>query len=162
MANNSTAAIAYLEPTQAAGRELFTRGIDGPVVMLNLLRFRAVADYSAHPELAPAEPISGVEAYQRYMDHTHPHLHASGGEVLFYGNGGSYLIGPADERWDAAMLVRQRSLADFLAFSTNAAYLAGMGHRVAALEDSRLLPLISQTNKKAIVDQYDAYQSDSQ
>jgi hypothetical protein len=134
----------YLEATQAAGRELFTRGIAGPVVMLNLLRFRTVADYSAHPELAPAAPISGAAAYQRYMAHTLPHLHASGGEVIFFGDGGPFLIGPAAERWDAALLVRQRSLADFLAFSSNEAYLAGMGHRVAALEDSRLLPLVQQ------------------
>jgi len=132
----------YLEVTQAAGRELFTRGITGPVVMLNLLRFRAVADYSADPVLAPDEPISGAAAYQRYMDHTYPYLHASGGAVIFYGAGGPFLIGPTAERWDAAMLVRQQSLAAFLAFSTNTAYLAGMGHRVAALEDSRLLPLV--------------------
>lgn len=141
---------AYLEVTQAAGRELFMRGIEGPVVMLNLLRFRAVADYSAHPELAPDEPISGAAAYQRYMDHTYPYLQASGGEVIFYGTGGPFLIGPAAERWDAAMLVRQQSLAAFLAFSTNAAYLAGMGHRVAALEDSRLLPLVEAITRTGL------------
>ena len=132
----------YLEATQAAGRTLFLRGIEGPVVMLNLLRFRDVADYSAAPHLAPASPISGTAAYQRYMAHTLPHLHASGGEVIFLGQGGQFLIGPPTEQWDAALLVRQRSLADFMAFSTNAAYLAGLGHRVAALTDSRLLPLI--------------------
>lgn len=36
---------SYLEPTQAAGRALMQRGLRGPVVMLNLLRFRATADY---------------------------------------------------------------------------------------------------------------------
>jgi hypothetical protein len=40
------------------------------------------------------------------------------------------------------MLVRQRSVETFLAFATDAAYLAGLGHRTAALEDSRLLPLV--------------------
>ena len=39
------------------------------------------------------------------------------------------------------MLVRQHSVAAFLAFASNEAYLAGMGHRTAAVEDSRLLPL---------------------
>jgi hypothetical protein len=39
------------------------------------------------------------------------------------------------------MLVEQSSTAAFLAFASNAAYLAGIGHRTAALEDSRLLPL---------------------
>jgi len=40
------------------------------------------------------------------------------------------------------MLVRQRSVSSFIAFASNPGYLAGIGHRVAALEDSRLLPLV--------------------
>jgi hypothetical protein len=70
-----------------------------------------------------------------------PHLRASGGELLVLCEGGPFLIGPDDERWDMMMLVRQRSVDAFIAFPTNAEYLAGMGHRIAALEDSRLLPL---------------------
>jgi hypothetical protein len=41
------------------------------------------------------------------------------------------------------MLVRQQSVASFMAFASHEAYLAGIGHRVAALEDARLLPLLS-------------------
>jgi MFS transporter, DHA2 family, multidrug resistance protein len=59
----------YLEPTQAAGRVLLERRIAGPVVMLNLLRFRAVADYSAFPARAPPVPISGAE--ERRASRTH-------------------------------------------------------------------------------------------
>ena len=134
----------YLEPTQESGRAFFTRGISGSVVMLNLLRFRPVADYSATPDLAPASPISGETAYRLYMEHTLPHLKRSGGEVLFFGKGGEFLIGPSDERWDAAMLVRQTNVASFLEFASNQEYLSGIGHRLAALEDSRLLPLIGE------------------
>ncbi len=134
--------VSYLEPTEDSGRALIQRAIAGEVVMLNLLRFRAVADYSATPELAPATSISGADAYQRYIAHTLPHLKDSGGDLVFLGAGGSFLIGPADERWDCAMLVRQSSVQAFMAFTTNAAYLAGLGHRTAAVEDSRLLPLI--------------------
>jgi uncharacterized protein (DUF1330 family) len=131
----------YLEPTQDSGRAFFMRGIAGKVVMLNLLRFRAVADYSTVPELAPDQPISGEAAYRLYMDHTMPHLEQSGGRLLFYGRGGPFLIGPDDERWDAAMLVEQSSPAAFMAFAANAEYMAGIGHRTAALEESRLQPL---------------------
>ena len=56
----------YLEPTQESGRAFFTRGISGSVVMLNLLRFRPVADYSVTPELAPISPITGEAAYRLY------------------------------------------------------------------------------------------------
>jgi len=132
---------AYLEPTQAAGRDFIMRGIQGEVVMLNLLRFRQIADYSAAPHLAPDTPISGAEAYDLYIAHTLPFLRESGGDLVFLGAGGTYLVGPSDERWDMAMLVRQSSVDSFLAFSGNEDYLAGMGHRTAALEDSRLLPL---------------------
>jgi hypothetical protein len=133
---------AYLEPTQDAGRAFVARNIAGSVVMLNLLRFRRVADYSATPHLAPAEPIGGAEAYRLYVEHTLPHLEKAGGQLLFLGTGGPFLIGPSEERWDAAMLVRQRSIGDFIAFASNAEYMTGMGHRLAALEDSRLLPLV--------------------
>ena len=109
--------------------------------MLNLLRFREVADYSAHPELAPPSPISGREAYQKYAEHTLPFLQESGGEVLFSGHAGAYLIGPEADRWDLVMLVRHRSAQVFLAFASNTDYAAGLGHRIAALEDSRLLPI---------------------
>jgi uncharacterized protein (DUF1330 family) len=131
----------YLEPTQEAGRAFFMRGISGRVVMLNLLRYRATADYSATPQLAPATPVSGESAYRLYMEHTMPYLERSGGRVIFFGRGGGFLVGPEDERWDAAMLVEQASTAAFLAFASNAEYLTGIGHRTAALEDSRLLPL---------------------
>lgn len=132
----------FLEVTQEAGAALFARNITGEVVMLNLLRFRDVADYSASPDLMPNEPISGAEAYQKYIDHALPFLKNSGGDLLLLGKGGKYLIGPQEERWDLVMLVRQRSLSDFIAFASNQEYLAGMGHRTAALEDSRLLPLV--------------------
>lgn len=131
----------YLEPTQDSGRAFFLRGIKGPVVMLNLLRFREVADYSAAPDLAPKEPISGKDAYRLYMTHTVPFLAASGGELLFEGEGGQFLIGPSDERWDWALLVRQHSVEAFFAFAQDEAYLKGVGHRTAALLDSRILPL---------------------
>jgi hypothetical protein len=131
----------YLEPTQESGRAFFMRGLTGKVVMLNLLRFRAVADYSGAPELAPGRPVTGEAAYGLYMSHTMPYLEESGGKLLFYGSGGHFLVGPDHERWDAAMLVEQSSPAAFIAFASNAGYLAGIGHRTAALEDSRLLPL---------------------
>jgi uncharacterized protein (DUF1330 family) len=134
----------YLEVTQAAGRRYFPRAGPGPVVMLNLLRFRAVADYAKTPSLAPPQPISGAEAYERYVAHTRPFLEKAGGELLFLGRGGEFLIGPEHERWDLVLLVRHRSPADFLSFASNPEYLCGAGHRLAALEDSRLLPITEE------------------
>lgn len=143
----------YIEPTQASGAALLSRNpgiLKGEVVMLNLLRFRAMADYSDTPELAPAHPVTGREAFQKYIEHTLPFLETSGGELLFLGEGGRYFIGPQDEQWDAVMLVKQSSLASFMSFAQNGDYLAGMGHRTAAVLDSRLLPIVERPDGKIL------------
>jgi uncharacterized protein (DUF1330 family) len=131
----------HIEPTEEAGAAFFGDPPDGPIVMLNLLRYREVADYSAHPDLAPQSPITGGDAYGIYAAHTLPLLRAAGGEVLFTGSAMPFLIGPADETWDAVLLVRHQSAEVFLSFAQNEKYLAGVGHRTAALADSRLLPI---------------------
>jgi hypothetical protein len=134
----------YLDPSGEGVHRLIERGLHGPVVMMNLLRFRTVADYSADPHLAPSSSISGRDAYDRYVEHTMPFLTASGGSIVFMGDGGHFFIGPVGERWDLVMLVRQTSIDSFFAFASDEAYMAGVGHRTAALEDSRLLPLVDR------------------
>ena len=116
-----------------------------PVVMLNLLRFREIADYNQSPELAPPEPISGQEAYRRYGEHALPMVRKAGGETLFSGAPGAFLIGPDSEEWDLALLVKYPSRAAFMKMISDDAYRAGAGHRSAALEDSRLLPITHST-----------------
>jgi len=138
----------FLYPTQEAGRAFINKKINGPVVMLNLLKFRDRADYSDSPGLAPVVPVSGAMAYQAYMEHTMPFLEKSGGAVVFFGNADHFLIGPLDEKWDAVLLIRQNSVDDFIAFASDEAYLSGTGHRTAALEDSRLLPMVETVISK--------------
>ena len=121
----------YLDVTQEQGKEFFQRQIEGEITMLNLLRFREVADYSAHPELAPDQPISGEHAYQLYMQYTWPFLIQAGGEVTFLGKSGNFLIGPTDEKWDMVLLVRHASLEKFMAFASHEDYLKIAGHRTA-------------------------------
>jgi hypothetical protein len=134
----------HLDPSDENVHHLLARDIQGPFAMLNLLRFRAEADYSASPELAPPVPISGSEAFDRYVRHTIPFLVASGGTVELFATAGHWFVGPADERWDLMMVIRQASASDFLAFASNDGYLRGLGHRTAALEDSRLLPVVDR------------------
>ena len=136
----------FLEPTREAGAALFRRNIAGEVVMLNMLRLRETADYSDNPELAADSEISGREAFQKYIDHTMPFLRESGGELLLLGEGGKFFIGPDDEQWDIVMLVKQHSIERFFAFASDSEYLAGIGHRTAAVLDSRLLPIVEFRN----------------
>lgn len=129
----------YLDVTNEAAISLLTRGLTGPIVNLNLLRFNDIADYSAHPDLAPDQPISGAAAYQAYEQATLPILHRYGGEVIFSATGGNFLIGPQNESWDHILLVRQSSVENFFAMAQDPDIIKTIGHRTAAICDSRLL-----------------------
>lgn len=131
----------YVDVSQSAGKAFFAGASGESIVMLNLLKFKEVADYSKSKELAPANKISGKEAYKLYMKHTLPFLKEANGEVLFYGESGAFLIGPESENWDVVLLVKHRNKAVFMEFAMNKEYQKGLGHRTAALEDSRLLPI---------------------
>ena len=131
----------YLSPTFEAGKHLFMKNIQGPVINLNLIKLKKEADYSAHPDLKPDEKISGWDAYFTYIRETEPFLKEIGGEILFIGKGDMFLIGPENEYWDLCMLIRQKSVNDFFSFEQNEAYMKIIGHRMAAIKDSRLLPL---------------------
>ncbi len=61
--------------------------------------------------------------------------------MVFAGSGGAPLIGPTEEHWDLVMLVRYPDVQAFLSFAGDPSYQAVVGHRTAALEDSRLLPI---------------------
>lgn len=136
----------YLNASQEAGKQFYLNFRQkGEVVMLNLLKFREVADYSAVTNLRPAEPISGEAAYELYMKHTQPLFESIGSTILFYGASQHFLIGPEAESWDAVLLVAHPSAEQFIAFSQNPEYLQNAGHRTAALLDSRLLPTLRKT-----------------
>ncbi len=131
----------YTQVSPAQGARFFGSPEQGAVVMLNLIRFRDLADYSETPELTSAEPLTGREAYAIYLEQMEPLLKQSGGELMFSGKADDFLIGPSDEKWDQVLLVRQASRASFLAFASDPESALVTAHRTAAVADSRLLPL---------------------
>ena len=108
----------------------------GPLVMINLLRFRDEADYG--PD-SPHAPCSGREAFQRYAQVLGPQLAQRGAESIWSGVVLSSLIAPEDEHWDYATLIRYPSIDALLDLSRAEEYLAAAAHRTAALLDSRLI-----------------------
>ncbi len=48
---------------------------------------------------------------------------------------------------EVVILIRQSSLDSFIKFASNEVSLAGLGHRSASVDDSRLLPLVEYQNK---------------
>ena len=138
--------MSHIHPTPESGKQFYQRFHDkGKIVMLNLLTFREVADYAAHPEIAPDKPISGREAYELYMQFTKPLLETAGSSLLFVGDAGAFVIGPEAEQWDLCLLVEHQSVGAFMAFANDPEYLKTSGHRTAALADSRLMPMLQQT-----------------
>ncbi|MDO6710141.1 DUF1330 domain-containing protein [Aliiglaciecola sp. 2_MG-2023] len=132
---------SYLNPTDESAKQLFSKSIRGEVIMLNLLRFKEIANYSQFSEIAPKTPITGKEAYQIYINQTLPFLEKSGGEIMLLGKSEHFFIGPMEEKWDLVMIIKQKSLDSFLSFASDPQYQVVLGHREAAIVDSRLLPI---------------------
>ena len=131
----------YIEATQASGKKFYMEYHDkGKVVMLNLLKFKEIADYTGFDELRPAKEISGEAAYRKYMKHVSPEIKRVGSKVIYYGKANHFIIGPEHEKWDVVLMVEHQSVEKFMSFAQNESYLKFLGHRTAALEDSRLLP----------------------
>src|SRR5204863_8957469 len=85
-----------ITPTQTQIEQLTAdSGAESPVVMHNLLRFKARAD-------GIDEGMSRREAYERYAEATAPFLTRVGGRVLLAVDAEQTVIGPESLEWDMA------------------------------------------------------------
>ena len=109
---------------------------DEAVVMLNLLRYRDRAE-----DGYGVDGLSGEEAYRRYGQAFAQLQPRFGGEPIWMGRAGLTVIGPADEQWDVAILVRYPRRQQFLDMFADPDYQAIAPMRAAALADSRLIEL---------------------
>lgn len=108
-----------------------------PVVMLNLLRFRAKAEY---PDRRHTE-LTGREAYMLYGEPMQRVLAREGGRLLFSGEVQSMVIGSVEEIWDLAALVEYPSAAAFATIVSSPEVVAIGIHRAAGLEGQLLIRL---------------------
>lgn len=129
-----------IDPTADQVRALRDHGPDGPVVMLNLLKFKPEATY---PPEANMSPGSGAEAYARYQQAFSGDLQAlTQAEILYDGPVGQVFIGLAgtpETDWDKVLLVRYPSRAHFLGMMADANYRRALVHRYAGLARTVLL-----------------------
>jgi uncharacterized protein (DUF1330 family) len=119
-------------PTQPQLEALLAADLEGPIIMLNLLRFKDRAD-------GIDEGVSGREAYRRYAEATAPFLVRVGGRLLQAADAKTMVIGPEALEWDMALMVEYPSREKFLEMAADPEYLAVHEHRAAALSDSRLI-----------------------
>jgi uncharacterized protein (DUF1330 family) len=108
---------------------------EGPVTMVNLLKFADQADYGDADEA----PCSGSEAYGRYGELATPFLTGTGAHVVYRGDVHHMLIGDDTEAWDEVLIVRYPSHQAFIDLISNPDYHKIAHHRTAALSRAVLL-----------------------
>ena len=100
--------MSAIKPNAAAFKALATSKDEGPVVMLNLLKFKERADTG---------DVGGRESYNRYGRDVKPMVEALGGRIIWHGRADQLLIG--EEDWDAVALVEYPSRKAFLEMATS-------------------------------------------
>jgi uncharacterized protein (DUF1330 family) len=124
-------------PTAEQLHALITGPADVPVVMLNLLRFKPLAD-------APDAGISGEDAYRRYVKEMVPFIEAKGARVLWTGRIDSQVIGAGADAFHMIALVEYPSRQAFVAIATDP-FVNEIGlHRAAGLEGQWLVAATSE------------------
>jgi hypothetical protein len=112
---------------------------DGPVVMLNLNRYRERAAYEADvPGGLPAD-VSGHEAYLRYGAVAVSVLARLGGKVLWQADATMTVVGDDTDRYDEVLAAWYPGLAAFIALATDPEILEARAHRSAGLERAALI-----------------------
>jgi uncharacterized protein (DUF1330 family) len=124
-----------VDPTREKFGEFRRLTDDGPIHMLNLVRFRAEA---AYPD---GRKASGAEAYAAYGRESLPIFNRVGGRIAWSGDFRLMLIGPEEERWDRCFIAEYPSAAAFVEMVKDPDYQKAVMHRQAAVEDSRLIRL---------------------
>lgn len=126
-------------PTHSRVEALIANTSDGPVVMLNLLKFRVQAVY---PDGRPSD-LTGRQAYDLYAAPMQKVIEDGGGRVLFGGDIASLVIGEVADLWDTCVLVEYPSAAAFAAIVTSPEVAEIGVHRAAGL-DGQLLIRVTQ------------------
>ena len=111
-------------------KAMLEAGPDGPIVMVNLLKYREKAEY---PDGRNTD-LSGREAYAIYGQAVAKLIQAHGGRVVFAGNVSHLTIGAVDELWDDVALAEYPNRGALVAMSTSAAYAEIAPHREAGLK----------------------------
>lgn len=108
---------------------------EGPIVMLNLLKFKDKAEYAD----GRATTLSGREAYALYGDKMTAFVAAHGGKILFTARVETLAIGAVGEMWDMTALVEYPSAKAFVEIATSPEVQEFGVHRSAGLAGQLLI-----------------------
>jgi uncharacterized protein (DUF1330 family) len=117
--------MSSIRPNRDQFAQLMQAPDEGPVVMLNLLKFKEKAEGGA---------ASGGQEYRKYGDAAVEMIEARGGKVIWSGRAEQILIGDPAEDWDVVLLVQYPSRSAFVEMVTTPEYEQAHEHRESGLE----------------------------
>lgn len=121
--------------------EALAQGSSGPIVMVNLVKFKDRATYAD----GRPDDVDGRTAYARYGEEMRGFVEARGGRLLFMGDVRSLLIGQVETLWDAVALVEYPSFDAFVQIAT-APEVARFGiHREAGIAGQLLIHTVERS-----------------
>lgn len=134
---------SYIDPTRDQFSAMMKLPDEGPIHMLNMIRFRESADYPGDHENAGAS-LTGAEAYKIYGAESGPIFQRVGGRIAYSWSPKLVLIGPSDEEWHAVFVAQYPNAAAFGEMVKDPEYQKAVVHRQAAVATSRLVRLHPQ------------------
>jgi uncharacterized protein (DUF1330 family) len=121
--------------------EAVAKGVNKPIVMLNLLKFKDKAEYKD----GRATSADGRAAYARYGEEMKKFVEAHGGRMLFVGDVKSLVIGQVEDLWDVVALVEYPSSEAFVKIAMSPDVAKFGVHREAGLAGQLLIQTLQGT-----------------
>lgn len=128
----------YIDPSRANFEAFKALPRDEPIHMLNLLRYRDLANYPEGHE-HEGKGWTGRRAYEEYGRNSGPIFRRVGGRIVWRGQFQTVVTGPEAMEWDEGFIAAYPDAAAFLEMVNDADYQRAVANRTAALADSRLI-----------------------
>lgn len=120
--------------------EMMQPGPDGPIYMVNLLKFKDKAEYEDGRETE----LTGFEAYQLYGRAVSRIIRDYGGEIQFAANVTFLSLGQVEELWDEIAIAKYPNRGALLAMSSSAEWREAAVHRTAGLAGQLNIETVAQ------------------
>mgnify|MGYP006282867901 FL=1 len=120
-----------VKPTKEQIAAFIAAPIEGPIHMVNLLKFVKQTEDGSK---------SGKESYKAYSDAAIKMVQSTGGKLVWIGKPWTVLIGTETDEWDLVAIVEYPSRDAFLEMTSRPSYKEASGDRTAAIERSALIP----------------------
>jgi uncharacterized protein (DUF1330 family) len=121
-------------------KEMMEEGPDGPIYMINLLKFKEKAEYEDGRETN----LTGYEAYQLYSKEVAKLLTEFGGKGIFAGDVTFLALGQVEDLWDEVAIAMYPKRADLLQMSSSKKWQEISVHRTAGLAGQLNIETVAQ------------------